>query len=63
VHGDGVGVDVALWIEIAVELAAGGNAVDDLDAAKLDQAISAGGIESGRFRVKQQYLGDLAVIR
>ncbi len=51
-HGDGVGMDVALRVEIAMELAPGGNAIDDLDTAKLDQAIAAGGIEAGRFRVE-----------
>ena len=40
VHRHGVAVDVALGIEIAMELAAGRDAVDDLDAAELDQPIA-----------------------
>ena len=66
VHGDGVGMDVALGIEVAVELAAGGNAVDDLDAAEFDQAVAAGGVEAGGFGVEHdlaQHLVDLMRIR
>ena len=49
VNGHSVWMDVALRVEVAMEFTPGGNAVDDLDTAKLDQAITAGGIESRSF--------------
>ncbi len=52
VDGDGIGMDIALGVEIAVELAACWNAVDDLDATKLDQAIAARGIETRRLGIQ-----------
>ena len=42
VHVHRVAMDVALGFEVAVELAAGGDAVDDLDAADLDQPVAVG---------------------
>src|SRR5262249_42889117 len=44
--------NVPLRVQIAVELAAGGNAVDDLHAADLDQPVAGGGIKAGRLRVQ-----------
>ena len=66
VHGDGVRMDIALGIEIAVELAAGWDAVDDLDAAELDQAIAAGRVEARGLGVEHdlaQHRVDLMRIR
>ena len=51
VHVDRIAVDVALRVEVAVELAAGGDAVDDLDAAELDQPVAGVGVEPRRLRV------------
>ena len=51
VHGHRIAMDVALGVEVAVELAARGDAVDDLDAAELDQPVAVVGVEPRRFRV------------
>src|SRR5205814_2957224 len=51
VHVDRVAVNVALGIEVAVELEAGGDAVDDLDAAELDQPVAFVGVEPRRLGV------------
>ena len=52
VHGDRFRMDVALGVDVAVELAAGGDAVDDLDAADLDQPVTAQRIEARRLGVE-----------
>ena len=61
VHRYGVAVDVALGIEIAVKLAAGRDAVDDLDAAELDQAIPVGVVEARGLRVDDDLAQHLPV--
>ena len=52
VHGHRVTMDIALGIEVAMELAARGNTVDDLDAAELDQPVAVDGVEPRRLRVE-----------
>src|SRR5687767_14986945 len=52
VHGEGFGVHLAVRAQVAVKLTAGGNAVDDLDAAQLDQAIAFGRIKTGGLGVE-----------
>ena len=46
---------VALGIEVGVEMAAGFDAVDDLDAADLDHPVAAGRIEPGGFGVENDF--------
>ena len=46
---------VALGIEISVEVAAGLDAVEDLDAADLDHAVAAGRVEPGGFRIEDDF--------
>src|SRR5262245_10213678 len=50
-HGERLGVHVALGVYIAVKFAARGNAIDDLDATDLDHSISAGVIKASGFGV------------
>ncbi len=52
VHGDRFHRHVALRIDEAVELAPRGDAVQELDAADLDQAVAAVGIEAGGLGVE-----------
>ena len=52
VHGRGAGVDLALGIQVFVEVPAGGAAVHHLDAADLDDAMAALGLEAGGFGVE-----------
>src|SRR4051812_38029848 len=43
---------VALGIEVRVEMTSGLNAIENLDAADLDHAIAAGGVQPGGFSVE-----------
>ena len=52
VHGLRALVDVPLGIQIAMEAAAGGAPIDDLEAADLDDAMAALGFEAGGFGVE-----------
>ena len=52
VHGERALVDVALGIQIAMEGAPARAAVDELDAADLDDAMIELGLEAGGFRVE-----------
>jgi len=65
-HVHRVTVDVALRVDVAVELAAGGDAIDDLDAAKLDQAVAVVGIEPRRLGIHDdlaQHFASLSAVR
>ena len=55
VHGLGFGRHVALGIDEAVELAARRDAVDELDAADLDQPVAAFGIEAGGLGIENDF--------
>ena len=46
---------VALGIEISVEVAAGLDPVEDLDAADLDHAVAAGRVEAGGFGIEDDF--------
>src|SRR5262249_41038301 len=52
VHIHGVAMQIALRVQIAVELAACGDAIDDLDAPDLDQPVAGSGIKAGRLGVQ-----------
>lgn len=52
VDGERLGRNAAVRVEIALETLSGGNVVDQLDAADLDDPVTAAGIETGRFRVE-----------
>ena len=52
VDGLGIARHLALGIEVSVEVAAGFDAVEDLDAADLDHAVAALGIDAGGFGVE-----------
>src|SRR5262245_31668467 len=54
-HGNRIGVKVALGVEIAMKLATGRNAVDDLDATDLDEAVAAHGVEARRLGVENDF--------
>jgi hypothetical protein len=46
------GVDLALRIEVKMEVAPGGSAVDDFDCSDLDDSVAKLRIEPGRFGVE-----------
>ena len=51
----GLARHLAIGIEISVEVAAGLDAVEDLDAADLDHAVAAGRIETGGFGIEYDF--------
>jgi hypothetical protein len=55
VHGLRFGRHVALGIDEDVILAPGGVAIDQLDAADFDQAISAARVQAGRFGIEDDF--------
>jgi len=54
-HGEGLGRHVALGIEVPVKGLPGRHAVENLDAADLDQPIAAQGIETGGFGIENDF--------
>src|SRR3954465_4384281 len=54
-HGKRFGRHVALGIDVAVKSLAGRHPVVDLDAADLDQAVAAQGIEAGGFGIENDF--------
>ena len=52
VHRFGLERHVAFGIEISVEVAAGLDAIEDLDAADLDHAVAAGRVEASGFGIE-----------
>ena len=55
VHHLGLERHVAFGIEIGVEMAAGLDAVEDLDAADLDHPVAAGRVEPGGLGVEDDF--------
>src|SRR5881227_3708166 len=55
VHRKGLGRHVALGIDVTVEGRAGGNAVEQLDAADLDQPMTLVRIEAGGLGVEHDF--------
>ena len=58
---EGLRRHVTLGIEIAVEALAGGKAVDEFDAADLDQPMTLGGIEAGGLGVEYDLAHQVAL--
>jgi hypothetical protein len=54
-HGECFGRHVALGIDVAVKGLAGRHAVEDLDAADLDQPVAAQRIEAGGFGIENDF--------
>jgi hypothetical protein len=52
VHGDGVLMDVALGVDVEVQVAAGQAAVHQFHAADFDQAVACGVVEAGGFGIE-----------
>src|SRR5687767_5251738 len=52
VHRERTRVDLALRVQVAMELLTRGTPVDDLDATDFDDAVAGGGFEAGGFRVQ-----------
>src|SRR5262249_50008413 len=51
-HAEGLGRHLALGIEIAVKALSAADAIDELDAADLDQPMALVGIEPGRLGIE-----------
>ena len=52
VHGARALVDLALGVQVAVEMTAARAAIEQLDAADLDDAVAARGLEAGGFGIQ-----------
>ncbi len=57
VHGLGLGLDVALGVDVAVEAGAGGNEVLELQARQLDQPVAGTRIKAGGLGVEDDLAG------
>ena len=55
VHGERTGVDLALGVDVLVELLAGEPAVQQFDAADFDETVTAVRIEAGRFGIENDF--------
>ena len=55
VHRERFGRHVALWIEVAVKGLAGRHAVENLDAADLDQPVAPQRVEAGGFGIENDF--------
>jgi hypothetical protein len=55
VHCHGLGIDLALRVDVPMEGLPGRHAIENLDTADLDQSIAPHGIEASGFSIKNDF--------